>query len=92
MAVSLITIDSLDFSCDFIKYDVEGAEYEALVGSHETIMRNSPTLLVSLYHRSRDIFFLINYLKGKYPEYTMKLRRLMCLPAWEIDLILTRTR
>ena len=28
-----------------------------------------PTLLVSLYHRSKDIFFLINYIKERYPEY-----------------------
>ena len=87
--VSLITVDSLGASPDYIKYDVEGAEQEALLGSRETVSRCHPTLLVSLYHRSRDIFSLINYLHSEYPEYKMTLRRLRCVPAWEIDLILS---
>ena len=72
---------------DYIKYDVEGAEREALEGSREVILRDNPCLLVSLYHRSRDIFELINYIKDEYPQYSLYLRRLRCLPAWEIDLI-----
>ncbi len=86
--VTLVSIDSLSLKPDYIKYDVEGAEYEALVGSHKTIKERKPALLVSLYHRSRDIFFLINYLHEKYPFYRISLRRLKCLPAWEIDLLL----
>lgn len=89
--VSLISIDSLSLSPDYIKYDVEGAELEALVGSHETIERARPTLLVSLYHRSKDIYEIPNYLAEKYPFYKMVLRRLRCLPAWEIDLLLFNT-
>ena len=86
--VSLISIDSLSETPDYIKYDVEGAEMEALIGSHETIVRSRPMLLVSLYHRSADIFEIPLYLARKYPFYKMKLRRLKCLPAWEIDLLL----
>ena len=86
--VSMVKIDSLtDEKIDYIKYDVEGAELEALIGSRDTIFRYKPTLLISLYHRSRDIFSLINYVKEHYPDYTLYLRRLRCLPAWEIDLI-----
>ena len=82
-------IDSIDGEkIDYIKYDVEGAEAEALQGSERTILRDKPSLLVSLYHRSRDIFELTNELAAKYPFYKMYLRRLKCLPAWEIDLIL----
>ncbi len=87
--VPLITVDSLDLSPDYIKYDVEGAEMEALVGTEKTILRARPALLVSLYHRSRDIFEIVNYLHEKYPYYKLSLRRLECLPAWELDLILT---
>jgi hypothetical protein len=84
----MMKIDSVTAErVDYIKYDVEGAEREALIGSHDTIIRCMPTLLVSLYHRSRDIFELINYIKNNYPDYTLFLRRLRCLPAWEIDLI-----
>ena len=86
--VSLVAIDQLDYgTVDYIKYDVEGAEYEALIGSHGTIENCYPTLLISLYHRSRDIFELINMVSEKYPKYNLYLRRLRCLPAWEIDLI-----
>ena len=86
--VSMVKIDGLtDEKIDYVKYDVEGAELAALEGSQDIIMRDNPTLLISLYHRSRDIFELINYVRDKYPDYKLYLRRLRCLPAWEIDLI-----
>ena len=86
--VALRRIDSLvSTPVDFIKYDVEGAEYEALLGTDETIKKYTPALLVSLYHRSRDIFSLTNMIKEKYGFYKLYLRRLLCVPAWEIDLI-----
>ena len=72
---------------DFIKYDVEGAEYEALVGTDRVIREYSPALLVSLYHRSRDIFSLVNYIKEKHPFYSLYMRRTECFPAWEIAII-----
>ncbi len=87
--VDVITVDSLGVAADFIKYDVEGEEYPALVGSRETVRKHHPYLLVSLYHRSRDIFSLVNYLHREYPDYTLTLKRGYCLPAWEIDLLLT---
>ena len=86
--VALVSVDSLDTDADYIKYDVEGAELEALIGSRETILKHHPAMLVSLYHRSRDIFAIANYLRREYPFYRMYLRRLKCLPAWEIDLLL----
>ena len=91
-SVPLVCLDSvIDWRVDFIKYDVEGAEYEALLGTNSVIEKDKPTLLVSLYHRSRDIFFIINYLYSRYGEYyDFYIRRLLCVPAWEIDLILIR--
>ena len=80
-------MDSLDFAPDYIKYDVEGSELDALIGSRGTIVRHRPALLVSLYHRSRDLFSLVNFLREQFPFYRLYLRRLRCLPAWEIDLI-----
>ena len=86
--VDMIKIDTItEERIDYIKYDVEGAEHEALLGSKKTISTYKPTLLVSLYHRSSDIFDLVNYVKNEYPDYNLYLRRLKCLPAWEIDLI-----
>lgn len=88
-SVTFVAIDEIvDSAVDYIKYDVEGAELEALLGSDEAIRKHAPTLLVSLYHKSRDIFSLVNYLSEKYGEiYSFFLHRLRCLPAWEIDLI-----
>jgi len=86
--VQTVTVDSLGVKADYIKYDVEGAELEALLGSFETIKAQRPALLVSLYHRSKDIFSLTNLLTEKFPFYKAYLRRLKCIPAWELDLIL----
>lgn len=88
ITVGLVSIDSLGVRPDYIKYDVEGAEYEALVGADKTIREYRPAIILSLYHRSRDIFFLVNYVKENYPWYSMYLCRTECLPAWEIDLVL----
>ena len=88
--VDLIRIDSLSHDrVDYIKYDIEGAEREALLGSREAIERDEPNLLVSLYHRSRDLFSLVNMIRAEYPRYAMYIRRTRCIPAWEINLILT---
>lgn len=85
----LISIDSLNIdSVDYIKYDVEGAELEALIGSERTIRELKPRLLVSLYHRSRDVFSLPIYLFEAYPEYDFYIRRLYSVPAWELNLIM----
>ncbi len=87
--IELITVDSLAADdVDYIKYDVEGAEFEALLGSLETIERCQPALLISLYHRSRDVYFLPMFMDGKFKKYTFYIRRLSSLPAWELDLIM----
>ncbi len=87
--VDLVRIDDcVKDGVDYIKYDVEGSEREALAGSVLTIEKYHPALLVSLYHKSRDIFELVNLLSEKYPSYKLYLRRLYCIPAWEINLIM----
>ena len=73
-------------SVDYIKYDVEGSEYEALIGSEKTIKQHSPRLLVSLYHRSADIFELPQMIKEMNPDYSLYLRRFRYVPAWDINL------
>ena len=47
---------------DFIRLDVDGAEYEMLVGAHNTIRSYRPTLAVSLCHREQDIVTIPAYL------------------------------
>lgn len=78
---------------DYIKYDVEGSEREALLGSVETVARWEPVLMVSLYHRSEDLYALPLLLKELFPQYEgYYLRRRRGIPAWDIDLYLTRKK
>lgn len=75
---------------DYIKYDVEGSELQAIMGSVKTIKKYSPDLCVSLYHKSEDIFFLPALVHHINPEYKFYLRRGKYLPAWDINLIAVR--
>ena len=78
---------------DYIKYDVEGSEREALDGSLDTLTQHAPTLLVSLYHRSEDIFALPLYVKAIAPHYKgFYLRRLRGIPAWDLNLYVTKEK
>lgn len=71
---------------DYIKYDVEGAEAEALLGSRGIIHRDTPALLVSAYHRSADLFRLPLLVHELNPAYKLYLRRMAGIPAWDINL------
>ena len=71
---------------DYIKYDVEGAETEALLGSRRIIERDAPALLVSAYHRSADLFRLPLLVHELNPTYKLYLRRMAGVPAWDINL------
>lgn len=88
----IVTGDTLDANCDFvgekvyIKYDVEGAEEHALLGSRRTIAENDASLLVSVYHRSSDVFRLIELVHEMLPQHKLYLRKQPCIPAWEIEL------
>ena len=75
-----------------IKYDVEGAEARALLGSARTIAKFSPGLIVSAYHRSEDLYALPVLIKRLNPGYRLYLRRGRCFPAWELDIIAVADR
>ena len=77
---------------DYIKYDVEGAEKEALEGSTKTIEKYSPALLVSLYHRSEDMFALPLQIKEMNADYKFYLRRYPYVPAWDLNLICVKNK
>jgi len=77
---------------DYIKYDVEGSEREAIEGSQKTLENYSPALLVSLYHRSEDIFELPLLLHRLYPEYKFYVRRREYIPAWDTVLLAVKEK
>lgn len=72
--------------CDYIKFDVEGSEAEALQGCRATIAKYAPALLVSCYHRSEDLYALPLLVKSLSPTYRLFLRRFRYFPAWDINL------
>ena len=86
--VEKTTVDSLlsGRKCDLIKLDVEGDEREALLGASETIKSQSPGLIVSLYHRTDDLFDVPEMIKELKGDYEFYLRRPCCLPMWDLNL------
>ena len=90
--VSVISVDEVlnGSPIDYIKYDVEGSEKEALLGSAQTIKAHAPKLLVSLYHRSEDLFALPELVKELNPDYSLYLRRFPYIPAWDLNLYAIR--
>ena len=72
---------------DYIKYDVEGAEKQAIEGSVSTIKKYSPALDISVYHRSEDIFELPLLINSINENYKLYLRRYPYVPAWDLELI-----
>lgn len=79
-------LDSVAERIDFIKYDVEGLEYEALMGSKRIIKEYCPDLLVSMYHKSEDLYELPILVKMLNSNYKLFLRRLPYIPAWDLNL------
>lgn len=91
--VILNTVDSLGVTnADYIKYDVEGAEKEALLGSVNTVNASSPDMLISLYHRSEDMFVLPILVNELFDGYSLYLRRFEYIPAWDINLYAIKRR
>lgn len=87
-----VPCDSLDHKAELcgerllIKYDVEGSEKEAFLGSLATIGKNHTELIVSAYHRSRDLFELPLLIHEKMPNHRLLLRKHPYIPAWDINL------
>ncbi|MBO5022694.1 MAG: FkbM family methyltransferase [Clostridia bacterium] len=78
----------MDFSGKplLIKFDVEGAEKEAIEGSQKAIRSNLTELCVSLYHRSEDIFSLPLLIHKLLPDHKLFIEKTPYIPAWEINL------
>lgn len=88
--VRAATLDSLiDSPVDLIKLDVEGDEERALRGAERIMSEHAPSIAVSLYHRTDDIWRLPLMIKNFSDEYRgMKyyLRRPRCIPCWDLTL------
>jgi FkbM family methyltransferase len=84
--VNAVRVDDVIENADIIKIDVEGAEREAITGLTASI-ENGAALIVSVYHRSEDIFAIPLMLKEMCPDYTFSLRKVPYIPAWDVFLV-----
>lgn len=91
--IEVITIDDFvrenDVIPQVIKMDIEGKEYDAIVGAENTIRKFKPILLISLYHNPRDFFEIIPLLNSWNLGYKFQIKKLVSYdyPANEIMLI-----
>lgn len=58
----------------FIKMDIEGAEYEALLGARKLIIENRPRMAISVYHKFEDFVTLADLVLGMHPDYRIAFR------------------
>ena len=72
--------------CTFIKYDVEGEDAPALLGSRETILKYCPKIRTGIYHRPYDILDIPLLLHEMQPRYRLYMRRPRYYPAWDLEL------
>ena len=58
----------------FIKMDIEGAEYEALLGARKLILENRPRMAISVYHKFEDFVTLADLVLKMHPDYRIAYR------------------
>jgi FkbM family methyltransferase len=69
-----IDVDTIDNECKsrnigLIKMDVEGFEYYVIKGGLETIRRDRPILIISIYHTGKDFFEIMPVIRACCPTY-----------------------
>lgn len=69
----------------FIKMDIEGSEYKALLGSEKTIKKWKPRMAICVYHKPEDILEIPTLLLKFNPDYKFALRHYR---SYEYDTVL----
>ena len=74
--VEMMRIDDLCASApvSMIKMDIEGGEFDALLGAKQVIQRDRPILAICAYHLQEDIWRLPLLIRRLCPEYRMYLK------------------
>lgn len=74
--VECFPIDELfiDEPLTFIKMDIEGAEYDALLGARNVIQRDEPILAICVYHTQNDIWHIPLFVHEMLPKHKLYLR------------------
>ena len=84
----VVSVDTIlcGMSASYIKADVEGADFETILGMKNTLKNFKPKLNFSAYHRFEDIFRLATLIKEINPDYKIYLRHHPYIPAWDTNL------
>lgn len=72
--INVDKIDNIAHDATFIKMDVEGAEYQALIGAVNIIKSNKPKLAISIYHNQSDLFRIFELISQMRNDYTFYFR------------------
>jgi FkbM family methyltransferase len=83
--IKAVRLDDITPDATLVKLDVEGAESEALAGM-TGLLKRGVKLICAVYHRNDDLYKLPLLIKKTNHNYRLKLRRIPCLPAWDIFL------
>lgn len=70
----------------FMNIDVEGAEGEMLTGAEVTLKEHKPKLCMAVYHKSEDIFTLINRVNKLNLCYKIYLRHHPHISFWDTNI------
>lgn len=76
VSIDVISIDTTmnNVPVSFIKLDVEGSEYEALIGTKNTIEKYRPILAICIYHKIMDIVDLPLLMHSLCPDSKLYIR------------------
>jgi len=73
--VKVTTLDKLFYDrgekITYIKMDLEGYDYDALLGAENLIRKNKPKIAVTTYHKYKHAEEKTSYLKSLVPEYNI---------------------
>ncbi len=70
----------------YINIDVEGAEKEMLQGAGNTLKHHKPKLCMAGYHRSEDVFALVNQINEINGDYKIFLRHHPHISFWDTNI------
>lgn len=84
MAVEADRLDNVlkNKKVSFVKMDIEGAEYNAILGMREIIQQNLPILAICVYHRREDFYNITDLIEDIVPgEYSFFMRQYRYTPT-----------
>ena len=74
--IQVVALDDVipSFKPNLIKFDIEGAEYDALLGARRIITEDRPGLAICLYHRPQDLWRIPLLVKSWRLRYKLYMR------------------